>query len=124
MSNDSIKEMTGEHAATIYAQGLTAKFGDSLWPYNPSFSVAPYNKSAKYIMIVNDGCPHPEEENVNLYRRHRSVHAYVDRATGAVYKAAGWKAGPVKSKGVPDVRYPNVWEALVAADRNGSYLYK
>src|SRR6476469_10484061 len=102
MSNDSIKEMTGEHAATIYAQGITAKFGDSLWPYNPSFSVAPYNKSAKYIMIVNDGATHPDDKGEPLYRRQRSVHAYVDRATGAVYKAAGWKGGPVKSKGVTD----------------------
>jgi hypothetical protein len=122
--NQHIQPMTGETAATIYAQGLTAKFKDSTWPYNPEFSVAPYNKSAKYLMIVNDGCPNPSDEDTPLYRRHRSVHAYVDRATGAVYKAAGWKGGPVKSKGVPDVRYPNVWEALVSADRNGSYLYK
>ena len=114
--------MTGEHAALIFAQGLTAKFADSEWPYNQEFSADLSGK--KYIRIVNEGCPAPEGATGNLYNRQRMCHAYVDRATGAVYKSAGWSGGPAKVKGVPDVRFPNVWEALVVADRNGGYLYK
>lgn len=122
MSNDRDRQMTGEHAAIAFAQGLTAKFADSLWPYNPEFSADLSGK--RYIRIVNEGCPAPEGATGNLYNRQRMCHAYVDRETGAVYKSAGWKGGPAKVKGVPDARYPNIWEALVKADRNGGYLYK
>lgn len=120
--NERDKPMTGEHAALIFAQGLTAKFADCEWPYNPEFSADLSGK--KYIRIVNEGNPHPEDQTTNLYKRQRSCHAYVDRETGEVYKSAGWSGGPAKVKGKPDPRYPNVWEALVNADRNGGYLYK
>lgn len=48
------------------------------------------------------------------------VHAFVDNATGEVYKAAGW-TGPAKG-----ARYPNVEAALAAmGDRvNTGYLYR
>lgn len=114
--------MTGERAAIIFAAALTAKFADSEWPYNSEFSADMSGK--KYIRIVNDGARHEDEGKYPLYNRQRSVHAYVDRQTGEVYKAAGWKGGPAKDKsGRPIVRYPNVWEALVKADRSGGYLY-
>lgn len=52
----------------------------------------------------------------------RSVHAFVERATGHVYKAEGWKA-PAKG-----VRFTSVQEALEAAKAHpagwaGGYLY-
>lgn len=45
------------------------------------------------------------------------VHAFVERQSGGVYKAAGWKA-PAKG-----VRFASVEDAAEAADMFGSYLY-
>lgn len=47
----------------------------------------------------------------------RSVHAFVERSTGHVFKAAGW---PAPAKGV---RYLTIEEAAEAADLYGYYLY-
>lgn len=46
-----------------------------------------------------------------------SVHAFIEKETGHVYKAAGW-AQPAKG-----VRYTSVLVAAEKADRHGSYLY-
>lgn len=122
-TDEYIKPMTGEHAAVIFAAGLTAKFADSRWPYNPQFTAeVPTSKATKYIRIVSsDG---PMEDGTVRQGGQRFSHAFVDRETGEVYKSGGWK-GPAKNKdGKPDPRYPNVWEALVKADRSGGYLYK
>lgn len=121
--NEHIKPMTGEHAAEIFAAGLTAKFADSDWPYNPRYYVDEYNKATKYLRIVStDG---PYHDGTIRPGAQRFCHAFVDRETGAVYKSAGWK-GPFKNTKtkLPDVRFENVFEALVKADRHGSYLYK
>jgi hypothetical protein len=55
-------------------------------------------------------------------RKNRSVHAFVDRKTGEVYKSAGWKA---PAKGVRyDLRLIEQREWLLEnADWAGSYLY-
>jgi len=56
-------------------------------------------------------------------RNNRSVHAFVDKKTGEIYKASGWKA-PAKG-----VRYglriieQREW-LLENADWHGSYLYQ
>jgi hypothetical protein len=49
--------------------------------------------------------------------RNRSVHCFVEVATGHIYKAAGYKAP------APHVRYASPEEAIVKADLHGSYLY-
>ena len=56
-------------------------------------------------------------------RKNRSVHAFVDKKTGEVYKAAGWKA---PAKGVRfDLRLIEQREWLFQnADWAGGYLYK
>lgn len=56
-------------------------------------------------------------------RKNRSVHAFVDKKTGEVYKSAGWK-GP--AKGVRyDLRIIEQREWVLAnADWSGLYLYK
>ena len=46
------------------------------------------------------------------------VHAFVERSTGHVFKAAGWKA-PAKG-----VRFTTVAAALEASDPFGTYLYQ
>ena len=56
----------------------------------------------------------------------RSVHAFVDRATGDLIKSGGWKA-PQKEKDGLAARYNLVTEfdlAVEHADPYGSYLYK
>ena len=55
-------------------------------------------------------------------RRNRSVHAFVDKKTGEVYKSAGWKS---PAKGVRyDLRLIEQREWLLEnADWAGSYLY-
>jgi len=56
-------------------------------------------------------------------RNHCSVHAFVDKKTGEVYKSAGWKA---PAKGVRyDMRLIDDRERLLSsADWAGGYLYK
>lgn len=58
----------------------------------------------------------------------RSVHAFVEQATGKLIKAGGWKA-PQKDKSGLAYRYDlstpeGFKEALNAADWAGGYLYK
>ena len=55
-------------------------------------------------------------------RKNRSVHAFVDKKTGEVYKSAGWKS---PAKGVRyDLRLIEQREWLLEnADWAGSYLY-
>jgi hypothetical protein len=56
-------------------------------------------------------------------RKNRSVHSFVDKKTGEVYKSAGWKA---PAKGVRyDLRLIKDREWLLEnADWAGGYLYK
>ena len=56
----------------------------------------------------------------------RSVHAFVERETGALIKAAGWKA-PAKLKSGWATKYnldTEFEKALAVADPYGSYLYQ
>lgn len=91
------KRTPTEHAE-IFVKGLNAKFATDTLRYE----VDGLNKFDRIVM-VNYGS--------------RSSHAFVEKATGAVYKSAGWK---VPAKGV---RYETVFEAIEAADRFGGYLY-
>ena len=55
------------------------------------------------------------------------VHAFVEKATGKLIKAASWKA-PAKDKNGPAYRYDlstdeGRLEAIFNADKHGSYLY-
>jgi hypothetical protein len=47
-----------------------------------------------------------------------SVHAFICKTTGGVYKAAGYKA-PAKG-----VRFTSLFDAADASDPHGGYLYK
>lgn len=58
----------------------------------------------------------------------RSAHAFVDRATGDLIKAAGWSA-PQKDAGGLAIRYnlatpEGLAQAVHAAEYTGGYLYK
>lgn len=86
--------------AQHYADGLSLKFpGDE-------FTVD--TKGHKFLRIVQ----------THKVGSGGSVHAFVEVATGGVYKSAGW-AAPAKG-----MRYETVDAALEAADRFGGYLYQ
>lgn len=94
---------TSEYAEK-FAQLLTEKFaGESV--HTPKvFSVMAGRKYDRIVQATTDG-------------RNRSVHAFVERATGHVYKAAGW---PAPAKGV---RFTDVETAALNATWSGGYLY-
>lgn len=88
--------------ASTFVELLNAKFEPQ---FGETFGVVGGNKMDKIVVQDKDG-------------KARSVHAFVEKSTGHVYKAAGW-AQPAKG-----VRYESVLVAAEKADRHGSYLYK
>lgn len=88
--------------AQTFAELLNAKFEPV---HGRTYGVVGGNKMDKIVIVKEDGKP-------------ESVHAFVEKSTGHVYKAAGW-AQPAKG-----VRYESVLVAAEKADRHGSYLYK
>lgn len=84
---------TAASASIVYAELLGLKFPAD------NFSVEP---GIKYDRIVQGN----------------SVHAFVRKEDGAVFKAAGW-ALPAKG-----VRFTNILDAVEKADRFGGYLYR
>ena len=81
---------------------------------NYDFIIESGRKYHKVIMVIDNGAGRSPS---------RSVHAFVDKKTGEVYKSAGWK-GP--AKGVRyDIRIIEQREWLFEnADWSGLYLYK
>lgn len=74
----------------------------------------------KYIKVVRE-----EVWGSNIYSWYRvskSVHAFIEVATGDIYKAASWKA-PAKNGARFNVVNDNA-SLIVACDPYGSYLYK
>jgi hypothetical protein len=73
------------------------------------------SKYHKIIQVIDNG--------PNRMGPSRSVHAFVDKKTGEVYKSASWKS---PAKGVRfDLRVINQREWLLAhADWSGGYLYR
>ena len=90
--------------AETFAQLLNEKFaGGDKWTTN-KFTVMAGRKYDRIVQETQEGS-------------HRSVHAFVERATGHVFKSAGW---PAPAKGV---RFTSVQDAALNADLYGSYLY-
>jgi hypothetical protein len=85
--------------AQKFIDGLNVKFADYA-----TFTVNPGRKFDKIVATTKPG-------------GQARVYAFVD-VDGNVYKAAGW-AAPAKG-----VRYSSVTDALVKADRYGSFLYR
>ena len=72
------------------------------------FVIESGRKYLKIVMITEDGA--------------RSVHAFVDKKTGEVYKSASWKS-PAKGVRYNLLMIPSREECLMRADWSGSYLY-
>lgn len=86
------------------------------------FATALGRKFATYTITTMGGRKYDRIVTASPYGG-KSVHAFVERETGFLYKAAGW-AGPAK-----DARYNLSDEggfltAIQSADPYGSYLYK
>ena len=84
-------------------------------PTNYDYIIESGSKYHKIIMVIDNG--------PNRMGPSRSVHAFINRKTGEVYKSASWK-GP--AKGVRyDLRIIEQREWLLEnADWSGGYLYK
>lgn len=100
---------TATQLALDFATALTNKFaGNKDFEYaSVAFAVVPGKKFDKIVQGRTPG-------------DHNSVHAFIDRSTGELYKAAGW-AKPAKH-----ARYAGVevlGSAVVDADPYGAYLY-
>lgn len=96
--------MTTKTHAEEFAAMLTEKFKHEGPFAMKNFSVT---KGRKYDRVVQSS-----EGSSG-----RSVHAFVEKKTGHVFKAAGWNA-PAKG-----IRFFSVQEAAHAADLFGTYLY-
>lgn len=97
--------MQASEFATRFAEQLQAKFAEpGLFGGGDEFTVNPGRKFDKVVKT------HPKYGGAG-------VHAFVERATGYVYKAEGWK------KPAAGARYATVEEAVEAADPFGGYLY-
>lgn len=94
---------SSQHAEEFVAL-LTEKFKDADRFSCNKFSVMPGRKFDRIVQETQEGS-------------NRHVHAFVERETGGVYKAAGWPA-PAKGERFMDVR-----KAAHFADLFGSYLY-
>lgn len=92
-----------EHADRFVAL-LTEKFKGETRNVPNQFSVMPGRKFDRIVAAYQDGTS-------------RRVHAFVERETGAVLKAAGWNAPATGA------RYSTVDRAAHHADLYGAYLY-
>jgi hypothetical protein len=100
---------TGEN--TSYHEECIAKLKQGICNYN--FTIESGRKYHKIIMVIDNG---PDRSPS------RSVHAFVDKKTGQIYKSSSWSA---PAKGVRyDLRLITDREWLLEnADWSGSYLY-
>ena len=102
-----------ETATQLYLNTLQQKVNEH---YQQNFSnltppVYTLEPGRKYVKVVQNDTTHTG----------RSVHSFIDKATGDLYKPAGWKA-PAK-----DARYNLIRDAATlkkVIDPYGSYLYK
>ena len=100
---------TGE--STNYHEECIAKLKEGICNYN--FTIESGRKYHKIIMVIDNG---PDRSPS------RSVHAFVDKKTGSVYKAASWR-GPAKGFRY-DLRLITDREWLMKnATWSGEYLY-
>lgn len=92
-----------------YAAKLTEKFADEGEFASRFFTaVAPKAGRGRWDKIMQG----PTRDKMT------SIHAFVERETGFVFKAAGL------NKPAKGIRYQDVLKAVAASDLYGSYLYK
>lgn len=105
-----VKKMNERHAA------------DTSYGIHRCFGVQP---GRKYDRIVNMEGPSTAPEEAKA----KSVHAFIERSTGALVKSAGWSSPQKNADGTLSVRFSMTSDADVDAvvalsDVYGSYLYE
>jgi hypothetical protein len=99
-------EMSKVYDATMHLCGvLRANYYKNSSPLDYDFVIEPGNKYLKIVMVSNG----------------RSVHAFVDKSNGDLYKAASWRA---PAKGVRFNVLLDMKTLEDVADWAGSYLYR
>ena len=109
----------------------TQQSAEAFHENNPNISVARYETMfmphvSRYA--IDD---HPNSKYIRVTETdgyQRSVHCFIDRATGSVYKAAGWKAPARGKNGKPTERYnlldpESRAELFARCEFTGGYLY-
>jgi hypothetical protein len=100
-----VENLTIELCNHLRSNFLKQGFGEN---FAPTFS---FQTGKKYLKIV----ARREGE------QYGSVHAFVDKKTGDLYKAASWAA---PAKGVRYNLFNDIEKLKVTADWAGSYLYR
>jgi len=93
------------------------------------FASAMNDKHTDMIYSVEPGRKYNRIVQENKSWGGRSVHAFVERATGKLVKSAGWKAPQKTSTGELAYRFDistleGLEAAVEASDRHGGYLYQ
>lgn len=103
-----------------FVKALNAKMGEVTETHSYTFD---FVGGRNYDKIVHIYC-----EFTRDVPKQSRVHAFVDRKTGGLVKAATWKAPQKNSDGTLSVRYDlstpeGFQKAVDSADRSGAYLY-
>lgn len=113
--------------AEQYAEDLTKKSARRI--AQEQLAGKTYSAHSKpYVFGVEKGQKYDRITQMSGHGGGLSVHAFVERATGDLIKAAGWKAPAKDKNGKPMARYnlatlAGYRHALHNADDHGSYLY-
>lgn len=87
------------------------------------YAIALDNKFADHTITTMGGRKYDRIVSVHSSFGGKSVHAFVERETGFLYKASCW-AAPAKDARFDLSTEHGFFEAIKAADPYGSYLYK
>jgi hypothetical protein len=114
--------------AQEFAIALEDKFNDPAGEQRKRFphfvyeiEVEPGKKFDRIVISFSTG-----REEANGRRPQRSVHAFVEKATGRLCKSAGWRAPAKRSNGDLQSKYNLTTDMALAvhdADPYGGYLY-
>lgn len=118
LKQDYIRHSMAAHKFAIARNGIV---DESYVPYHQECIEKLKNGECDYEFTIESGRKY--HKIIMNTRGSRSVHAFVDRKTGEVYKSASWKS---PAKGVRyDLRIITQREWLLkTADWAGSYLYR
>ena len=122
-----IKPTSFDEAMTKFCEKLTENCQDYVEKFNHMDSVRfSVDGGVKYIKVksftTNVNTNHETGEKTLLEDKNGSIHCFVERTTGDIYKPAGWRAP--YTKGNNAVR-GNIWDTSTfqKTDMHGGWLY-
>ena len=114
MATLSINTKTIEERINVLIKALIKHY-EKQYPGNYGSTDFEIEQGTKYYKIIHIS-------NANSDRPGRSVHAFVSRQTGAVYKPASWKS-PAKHVRYQLLDDASFQDCIQRADWAGGYLY-